>query len=77
MMDMIIGLAIISIIIALISLLYTLKVGKTVNQQKGEHDTDTKATAKHPILFNPIFLTYIFGFGGLILFIFYLTSKYY
>ncbi|MGP4042154.1 hypothetical protein ACTWP4_19930 [Gracilibacillus sp. D59] len=74
---MIIGLAVISFIIALISLLYTVKVGKVVDQQKGEHDTDTKATAKHPILFNPIFLTYIFGFGGLILFIFYLSSKYY
>ncbi|QGH33347.1 hypothetical protein GI584_04535 [Gracilibacillus salitolerans] len=74
---MIVSLAIISIIIALISFLYTLKVGKIVDQQKTEHDTDTKATSKHPILFNPIFLTYIFGFGGLILFIFYLSSKYY
>ncbi|SFM33654.1 hypothetical protein SAMN04487943_1149 [Gracilibacillus orientalis] len=74
---MIVSLAIISIIIALISFLYTWKVGKIVDEQNGEHDTDTKATAKHPILFNPIFLTYIFGFGGLILFIFYLGSKYY
>ncbi|MGN8646823.1 hypothetical protein ACTNEO_12310 [Gracilibacillus sp. HCP3S3_G5_1] len=74
---MIIGLGIISFIIALISFLYTLKVGRMVNQQEGEHDKDTKATSKHPLLFNPILLTYVFGFGGLILFIFYFSSKYY
>ncbi|MDX8046864.1 hypothetical protein SH601_12800 [Gracilibacillus sp. S3-1-1] len=74
---MMITLIILCIIIALIGLFYTLKVGKKMNQQKSDYDTDNETVSNHPILINPIFLTYIFGFGGLILFIIYLSSKYY
>ncbi|UOQ48905.1 hypothetical protein MUN88_01830 [Gracilibacillus caseinilyticus] len=74
---MVVTLVIIGIILAIIALLYTIKVGKVVNTRKSEYDTDTKATAKHPVLFNPIFLAYILGFGGLLVLIFYLASKYY
>ncbi|UOQ84518.1 hypothetical protein [Gracilibacillus salinarum] len=74
---MVVTLVIIGIILAIIALLYTVKVGKVVNARKSEYDTDSKGTAKHPVLFNPIFLAYILGFGGLLVLIFYLASKYY
>ncbi|GAB2534754.1 hypothetical protein [Gracilibacillus alcaliphilus] len=65
------------IVVAAAALIYTLKVGQTVDNQKGEHDQDTTATAKHRILLNPVFLAYVIGFGGLLLFIFYLTMTNY
>ncbi|AUJ25235.1 MULTISPECIES: hypothetical protein [Virgibacillus] len=54
-----------------IALFYTIKVGKDVETQKDEYDTEFKATKKHPALFNPVFLAYIIGFGGIILLILY------
>ena len=65
------------IVIAVIALIYTLKIGKTVSTQKGEQDPTTKTAVKHRFLLNPVFLTYVIGFGGLLLLIFYFTSTWY
>ncbi|WP_130860243.1 hypothetical protein [Gracilibacillus timonensis] len=73
----VIFLSILVVIVGVAGLIYTIRVGKTVNEQEQEHDQDTKITAKHPILFNPVFLAYIIGFGGLLVFIFYLTMTRY
>ncbi|SHN27675.1 hypothetical protein [Gracilibacillus kekensis] len=74
---MVVTLIIASLIVALVSLVYTVKVGKTVNAQKNEYDTNPKISEKHPFLFNPVFLAYILGFGALLIFIFFLAMRYY
>ncbi|GAE94451.1 hypothetical protein JCM21714_3608 [Gracilibacillus boraciitolerans JCM 21714] len=68
----------IGLILAVISLIYTVNVGKTVNAQKGgEHDHNSKTAEKHPLLLNPVLLAYVLGFGILFIFIFVLAMQFY
>ncbi|USK35443.1 hypothetical protein LIT25_09195 [Bacillus sp. F19] len=68
------ALAILAFMIVAGGLLYTLSVGRLVEARKSEIDTPiNEKIQKHPYLRNPVFLTWIFFLGFLLLFIFYLA----
>ncbi|WP_010651288.1 hypothetical protein [Oceanobacillus massiliensis] len=65
-------LLVLSGLLIIFALFYTLRVGKTV-ETKGESDTEFKGTRRHPILLNPALYAYLLGFIGIIIYIAYMA----
>ncbi|MGE7687474.1 hypothetical protein [Peribacillus simplex] len=74
---MIFGLVILVVLIGIGNLIYNLKLVKSISVKQSEYDSEISEKVKrHNILFNPVFLSYIIGFGLLFLFVFYLAMTY-
>ncbi|RCW74945.1 hypothetical protein [Saliterribacillus persicus] len=69
---MIITFVLVGLVVIVSGLFITLRLGKQVENRKSELDPEPKATRNHPILLNPVFLAYVIGFGGLLIFAAYL-----
>ncbi|MDQ0214820.1 protein-S-isoprenylcysteine O-methyltransferase Ste14 [Oikeobacillus pervagus] len=71
-------LSLLVLLIAAIGFVYTLKVTRLQKTLKGNQDTAIpKDVQEGAYKRNPIFLSYIIGFGALLLFILYLFFKFY
>jgi len=70
---MIYFLAIIALII-IIGLIVTFRTGKAISAKNSEYDYEIHENIRrHPMLLNPVFLTYIIALGAVLVYIIYLA----
>ncbi|MEH7120485.1 hypothetical protein V7128_24150 [Neobacillus vireti] len=67
-------LAIIALII-IIGLIVTFRTGKAISMKNSEYDYEIHENIqKHPMLLNPVFLTYIIALAAVLVYIIYLAT---
>lgn len=59
-------------IIMIFGLIYTFRTGKAISTKNSEHDTQIhESIQRHPMLLNPVFLTYIIAIAAVLIYILY------
>jgi hypothetical protein len=74
MSNLTMGLGVLVVLIVLVSLVYTLRVGKGVSERKSKMDTQlSEKVQEHPYSRNPVFLAYLIAALVVLAYIFYLA----